>query len=271
MENVKLFAQYHGKHYLPVGTGHLQILCQKGIFTILYLSLMCYLIINGLFFQNSHVPIRSWLKVIYYFCLDAQLYQIQKYVQNVSRKTLIKMLMMLRMLCNNELDKLKEGIIFGENVECNSNVEIDESAFGKKRKNNRGKRYKKQWVFGITEKRTNKVILEIVSNRSKATLLPIICKHISKEAIIHHDDWAAYRKLSNLGYKHVVVNHSKEFKASNGACTNTIEGIWGVIKQRIARMHGIDPSKLQTYLSEFSYRYYWKDQMLREMLRSLSV
>jgi tyrosyl-tRNA synthetase len=102
------------------------------------------------------VPDASWVKVIYYFSHDAQLYQIHKYVNNVSKKTLIKMLTALRALCENELQKLKESVIFGGNVECNSSVEIDESAFGKKRKYNKGKKYSKQWVFGLTEKDTNK-------------------------------------------------------------------------------------------------------------------
>jgi transposase-like protein len=217
------------------------------------------------------VPLTSWLKVIYYFSHDAQLYQIQKYVNNISKKTLIKMLTALRTLCENEVDKLKESVIFGGNVECNSSVEIDESAFGRKMKYNKGNKYPKQWVFGMTEKDTNMAFFELVSDRSKKTLLPIICKHIAKRATIHHDDWASYRKLSDLGYKHLVVNHSKAFKASSGACTNTIEGIWGVIKQRITRMHGIDPLRLKSYLNEFSFRYYWKDQMMAAMLIALSV
>ena len=82
--------------------------------------------------QNAHVPIPCWLKVIYYFCMDAQLYQIQKYVPEVSKKTLIRMTGSLRTACHNEMQKLKESMVLGGEVECISNVEIVESVFPKK-------------------------------------------------------------------------------------------------------------------------------------------
>ena len=137
------------------------------------------------------------------------------------------------------------------------------------RKYNKGDIHPKQWVFGVTERLTNKVLFTVVQNRTKATLLPIILKHISKGATLHHDDWAAYRLLHQLGYKHLIVNHSKEFKSKDGACTNTIEGLWGVIKQRITRMHGVEQSKLSLYLDEFSFRYFHKHDMLSALLQAL--
>lgn len=215
------------------------------------------------------MPVRVWLKVIYYFSADTQLYQIKKFVPEVSQKTLINILAKLRHKCKEEVERMRETLVFGGNVEC-SNVEIDESCFGKKRKYNRGRIHKKQWVFGITEKHTNNLLLQCVDNRTKATLLPFITKHISQSGTVHHDDWAAYRKLSQLGYKDLIVNHSKCFKGNDGACTNTIEGIWGVIKQRITRMHGVQMSKLDDYLQEFVFRYYHKDNMLAELLKVLT-
>ena len=121
------------------------------------------------------------------------------------------------------------------------------------RKYNKGAVHPRKWIFGITERSTNKVFLQIVNNRTKATLIPLITKYISQQGTIHHDDWAAYRKLHDIGFKHLIVNHTKEFKSKEGACTNTIEGIWGVIKQRITRMHGIDGRKLEACLDEFTF------------------
>ena len=137
------------------------------------------------------------------------------------------------------------------------------------RKYNKGDIHPKQWVFGLTEKGSRKVLLEIVKDRTKKTLLPIITKYVAKSSMIHHDDWPSYRKLEVLGYKHLIVNHTKEFKSAEGACTNTIEGLWGVVKQRIIRMHGVDASKLGAYLDEFSFRYLNKDKMLEALLQGL--
>lgn len=180
------------------------------------------------------------------------------------------MMYTLRKICSSSIHKHYESLVFGGDVECISNVEIDEACFGKKRKNNKGDVHKKQWVFGITERNTNKVLFKLVDNRTKKTLLPIILKHISKNAILHHDDWPSYRKLSNLGFSDLVVNHTKGFKGPGGACTNTIEGLWGVMKQRIIRMHGLMMSKLDLYLDEYVFRYYHKDNMLNALLESMS-
>ena len=236
-----------------------------GNWTIFFIN-----VVSNCMFQNSKVPICAWLKVIYYFACDAQLYQIEHYVKEVSKKTLIKMMAKLRQICRSEVNILEETLVFGNEVECICNVEIDEACFGKKRKHSKGKTYKKVRVFGITERNSNKVLFKLVQKRDKATLLPIIKKHISTAATIHHDDWPAYRKLSSFGYKHLIVNHSKSFKGSNGACTNTIEGIWGVMKQRISRMHGMEISRLESYLCEYAFRYYHKDNMLSALMSGIA-
>ena len=177
----------------------------------------------------------------------------------------------LRDVCKDEVQKMNQSLIFGDEVEFVSHVEIDEGLFGKKRKNNKGNVYKKQWVFGITQRSSNKVFFQLVDKRTKTVLLPLITKYISKSAILHHDDWPAYRKLSQLGYKDVVVKHCKGFKGPTGACTNTIEGLWGVMKQRIIRMHGIEISKLDSYLCEYTYRYFHRQNMLDALIHDLSI
>ena len=200
---------------------------------------------------------------------DAQLYQIQKFIPNVSQKTLIAMLSKLRDLVGKSIEKNNDTLIFGDEVEL-KNVEMDEACFGKKSKNNRGKVWKKKWVFGI-KGHNRKIFMTTVPDRKKATLQPYILKHISKTAIIHHDDWASYRNLHKVGYNHKIVKHTKNFKDPiTGACTNGIEGIWGNMKQRITRMHGCHIDKLDCYLHEFSFRYMNKDNMLPATINALS-
>lgn len=188
-------------------------------------------------------------------------------VQNLSKKTLINMMSKLRAICKQETEYFHKTYAFGDEVDCLClDVEIDEACFGKKRKNGKGKMYKKQWVFGITQRKSQKVYFKLVSDRTKSTLLPLILQHISKSAIIHHDDWPGYRNLHQYGYKHLFVKHTDHFKGKDGACTNTIEGLWGVLKQRIARMHGIDSSKLDLYLGEFTFRYIHNKNMLQALM-----
>ena len=56
-------------------------------------------------------------------------------------------------------------------------MEIDESAFGK-RKYNRGRLVKTQWVFGGIDIQTKKCFLVEVQNRNTDTLIPIIEQYI---------------------------------------------------------------------------------------------
>jgi len=150
-------------------------------------------------------------------------------------------------------------------------VEIDESAFGKKTKYNRGRAYNKKWVFGMVERNTRKLCLKVVDNRRKDTLMPILEKHATKRSTIYHDDWASYRDMTSYGYKHGTVNHKNTFVSEEGVCTNTIEGIWGLVKGRIKAMHGIAKHRsTQDILDEFTYRYRNKYELFREFTNDVA-
>ena len=57
-------------------------------------------------------------------------------------------------------------------------IEIDESAFGKKEKYHKGKSHTHYWVFGIVARGERKVLLKVVPDRKKETLVSIIQKHV---------------------------------------------------------------------------------------------
>ena len=139
-------------------------------------------------------------------------------------------------------------------------VEIDESVFSRKRKYGRGDlSTHQQWVFGIVERNTKRTVFSLVEKRTKEVLWPLIEKHIVKGATIYHDDFSVYRKLHTIGYKHGAVNHSKEFVSQDGVCTNTVEGVWGMLKKRISSMGGVYQERIDSVLDEFQYRYYYSD------------
>lgn len=138
-------------------------------------------------------------------------------------------------------------------------VEIDESLFGKKAKKvgdkPRGTSRQKYSVFGIVEKRGRRCVLYYVPDRKRTTLFEIIQRHIDTSCKINHDGAAVYATLGDIGYEHDVVCHNVEFVTAEGIHTNTIEGLWGLLKQRISRMHGLPSfTSLVALLDEFSYR-----------------
>lgn len=74
-----------------------------------------------------------------------------------------------------------------------------------------------------------------MSDRTEATLLPIIERHVEKGSSIYSDGWSAYCPLNELGYRHFTVLHKYAFKKT---CvnketneevevhTNRIKGAW---------------------------------------------
>ena len=53
--------------------------------------------------------------------------------------------------------------------------------------------------------------MEIVPNRARATLLPIIQAHTLPNTIIHLDDYSSYRGAVSHVVQHGIVNHSLHF------------------------------------------------------------
>ena len=67
------------------------------------------------------------------------------------------------------------------------NVEIDESQFSK-RKNNQGRHFPPQWVFGGICRETGDSFLYAVDNRSAANLIPIIRDAILPGSTVFSDE-----------------------------------------------------------------------------------
>jgi transposase-like protein len=135
-------------------------------------------------------------------------------------------------------------------------VQIDESKFGK-RKYNVGHRVEGAWIVGgVEETEERRVFLVEVENRSADTLLSLIKRFVRPGSIITTDMWGGYFPLSTIdGYeKHLVVNHSKNFKDSeSGAHTNHIEGTWNGIKINL-RARNRTKGNIEDFLFEFIWR-----------------
>lgn len=134
-------------------------------------------------------------------------------------------------------------------------VEIDESKFGK-RKYNRGKHVEGQWVFGLIERETGRVVLAPVDKRDKDTLIPIIKRWVLPSTTIISDLWKAYNCLESEGYIHLTVNHSLTFKdPETGANTNRIEATWRAAKSKYGSS-GRRSAFFPGYLAKYAFLKY---------------
>lgn len=132
-------------------------------------------------------------------------------------------------------------------------VEVDEAKFGK-RKFNRGRIVEGQWVLGGICRETRDAFLVPVEDRSAATLLPIIMKHVAPGSVIYTDEWRAYAQLCDSGFTHGTVNHSLHFvDPESGVHTNTIESTWWAVKRSLPSTH-TRKGHLGDHLAEFLWR-----------------
>ncbi|XP_011858704.1 PREDICTED: uncharacterized protein LOC105556230, partial [Vollenhovia emeryi] len=132
---------------------------------------------------------------------------------------------------------LQQWIIADEELLGGSGVivEIDEAKVGK-RKYNRGRIVKGQWVFGAIERVSGKMFIVPVKDRTSITLVDIVKRRIAPGSIIYSDCWRAYDTLSNYDYTHYVVNQTEHFVDSQtGIHTQNIERLWRDMRGALPR------------------------------------
>lgn len=170
---------------------------------------------------------------------------------NVGRTTVKHLISKFRELLTYWLLETSEQIGgFGETVE------VDESAFGR-RKYNRGRLRKVRWVIGGIDRQSKKCFLKIVDKRDSETLLTAIKEFVKPGTTVMTDMWKGYNSLAQNGYLHHTVNHSQNFVCPNNVNVHTqnIESHWSKIKRDMRRRIGrMSVSSFETYLVEYVWR-----------------
>ena len=228
-------------------------------------------VFHGSFFENSKKPLEQVLMCLHLWLLGTH----QKTSQDIlkwSEGAVLQYYHKFRLMVSQEMSNfIKQdididmftyfaGMIGGPGIE----VQIDESAFGK-RKYNRGHRVETKWVFGGVEivpdenmvKRGGPFFAVVVEDRTIKTLDEVIKKFIKPGSIIVSDSFSSYKNLEERmpQYEHLMVNHSKHYvDPVSKACTNTVEGKWNKLKKSIPRQGFRTDEVLQEYLGEQMWR-----------------
>ena len=210
---------------------------------------------KGTVFENSKTHLKHWITALYHFTknshhLAKSIYDDCEQDGGWSKRRVYNVIYFFRNCIakyfNDHLPKL------GEN---GKEVQIDESAHNKKWKYHVGAYTPIRWVFGMYEKQSGWRKFVYVSNRTRATLLPIIKYYIEEGAQVVSDCWLAYDTLSDEGYEHYKVNHRYEFTdILTGKNTDSIEACWKWTKKFCLHDGGCLDRYLQLMLDCFSYR-----------------
>jgi len=206
--------------------------------------------------ENTKIPLSTWLAAIYLGTAHKK---------GISSCQLSRDLGITQKTAWFLLHRIREMVKPTDYKVLDEIVELDETWVGGKMKN-KSKKIRKEIreglrpegktpVFGMV-KRDGGVILKAVKNADNETLRPIIREHVSPNSVIVTDGATYHEGLENDFKGHVIVNHSQQEYVNGMYHTNTIEGVFSIMKRGIYGIyHQISPKHLQRYCEEFSYRY----------------
>ena len=201
-------------------------------------------------FERTRTPLRDWFHVMFLFCTTRNGVAAKEVERQlgVTYKTAWRM-------CH-EIRKYM-GVVDGDHTlgGFTKQVEIDETYIGGCEPGAFGGKGKAV-VLGMLERGGN-AVTQVVRNRRRDTLLPIIKETVRPYSLVHTDEHSAYQTITAEGYYHETVNHSHEqYVSATGSSTNSIEGFWAAVKRELNGTHiHVSEKHLAKYLGEFEYRW----------------
>ncbi len=225
---------------------------------------------SGTIFHDTHLALRKWFIAAYLICESKKgisAAQIGRTL-GVTYKTAWYLCHRIREAMGNGTQSAGPTL-FGI-------VEVDETLVGGKRRGvGSGNRIGKTWVAGAVQ-RGGQIRLEKIPNIRKKTLHSFIAKHVRDETeAIYTDELRSHIGLEDHDTRHETVDHSAYEWVFGDVHTNSVEGIWSLLKRSImGSFHKISAKHLEAYLDELEWRFnnrknpfLWRDT-LRRMIAS---
>jgi hypothetical protein len=210
---------------------------------------------HGSFLSKSKLSIRQMMLLFYLWSMKIGTQQ-TALMLGLSQTTIVDWNNMIREICSVKFANETNPHLGGPG----HIVQIDESSIYKAKYNRGHALYTPtKWIFAIYDVDKKVGAIELVPDRSAATLLPIIEKYVLPGTEIHSDEWAAYRTIGQIPvcppFIHKTVNHSLYYKDPlTGVHSNNVEAYWSAIKRRFKILNGTSRSLTPSYLDEHMYR-----------------
>lgn len=223
-------------------------------------------VLTGTFAQSTKIPLVKWFLAMYLLANHSKgISSLQLSIWlDVTQKTAWFLNHRIREMLTDKNPELLTGTI-----------EIDETYVGGSDKNRHEYKKKgrgaKAMVVGavqrkvteevngkVTTKSRSRVTTKVIPNADIKSVQEFIKDNVKTGENMVTDESHAYNKVK-LSYTHETVNHrAKEYvrKDNKAVHTNTIEGVWNLLKKQIDGIHhSVSAKHLQRYANESCFRY----------------
>lgn len=155
-------------------------------------------------------------------------------------------------------------------------VQVDETKLNFNVKSHRGRGPKDAvWALCIVDTTFSPArgYVQIVTNRTKSVLIPIIKMVVLQGSIIHSDDWQSYNALQEEGFSHQTVCHKYHFvEPTTGVHTQHVESWNNKLKLAIKERKGIIAGQREGFLLEFMlYQFFKNDDPFNALLELIKI
>ena len=219
---------------------------------------------SGTMLHDTHLPLKHWL-IAAYLIIEGR----KGVSANQLKRTLGVSYKTAWYLCHRIRAAMKDAYP----MPLKGIVEIDETYVGGKVKG-KGRRYtgNKATVVGAVQ-RGGKISLKVIQARDRETLHQFIAEVTADETEAYFtDEWAPYQGIADGNTRHETVNHSLEEWARGEVSTNSVEGVWSLLKRSIiGSYHKVSVKHLDAYLDELEWRFNNRDNpwLFRDTLLKL--
>jgi transposase-like protein len=210
-----------------------------------------YSVLAGTIFHDTKLPLVKWFAATYLMCESRKGISANqmKRTLGVSYKTAWYLCHRIRAAMGSVVQRPLEGVI-----------ELDETYVGGStgRHGRRGPQADKVIVAGAIE-RDGEIRLRVVNDVRRHTLKKFVTENVDLEhaEAVYSDKLASY---IGIHPNHDSVNHNEEEWVRGDVHTQTVEGIWSLLKRSIVgSYHQLSARHLPAYLDEMEWRFNNRD------------
>lgn len=230
--------------------------------------------LTGTIFDGTKLQLRQWIYIIKEFANVASKNRVHE-ESGINYQTVDRILNIV--LTNIEAKQLMEKVA-GEVIEIDE-MYIPVGSKGTKQTDrkprNRGLKLRgrgtgekdKPPIIGVTV-RGGPVKIIVVDNATKEIIDKILSTFVSGKPIINTDDFKVYEHLKE-NYIHYSVNHSNKQYAIGDAHTNTVEGLYSLLRHYLNAFRGVCKKNLQKFVSFFEFKHNLRDLSPMNILNQL--